>query len=174
MKTGDSGVPCLVVAALGESSMVVWQWSRFDELGVSALYEMLRRRQEVFIVEQDCPYLDADGVDPVCLHLLGWLEQADGTRELVASLRLVPAGVKYEEMSIGRVISTATVRGSGIGRALVEQAMAYIDAHHPGQAVRISAQQYLVRFYSGFGFVAVSEPYDEDGIPHVEMLRRPT
>lgn len=151
--------------------MIEWQWSAFDELGIHELYELMVKRQEVFVVEQKCPYQDADGVDPLCHHLLGWKHEADGKRELVTSLRFVPPGIKYDEMSIGRVISTAKARGTGAGKLLVAEALKRADSLYPGQTMRISAQQYLVPFYSGFGFIAVSEAYDEDGIPHVEMLR---
>ena len=143
-----------------------WHWSRFEELGVHALYEVLALRQRVFILEQG-PYLDADGLDPHAWHLLG----RDAEGRLVAYLRVVDPGFKYEEPSIGRVVTDKAVRGSGAGRLLVAEGVAGCDRLWPGLAVRISAQAHLQRFYGEVGFEALGEPYLEDEIPHVEMLR---
>jgi ElaA protein len=144
-----------------------WHWSRFEELGVHALYEVLALRQRVFILEQG-PYLDADGLDPHAWHLLG----RDGEGKLVAYLRVVDPGYKYDEPSIGRVVTDKAARGSGIGRLLVAEGVAGCDRLWPGLAVRISAQAHLQRFYGEVGFETVGDPYLEDEIPHVEMLRR--
>jgi ElaA protein len=144
-----------------------WHWSRFEELSVHALYEVLALRQRVFILEQG-PYLDADGLDPHAWHLLG----RDGEGKLVAYLRVVDPGFKYDEPSIGRVVTDKAVRGSGIGRLLVAEGVAGCDRLWPGLAVRISAQAHLQRYYGEVGFETVGDPYLEDSIPHVEMLRR--
>jgi len=149
---------------------VQWQWLAYDALSREDLYAILARRQEVFIIEQQCIYPDLDGIDPHAFHLLGWGEH-DGRRQLLAYLRCVHPGVKYAEISLGRVLSAGAARGTGIGRALIAEALRHVAQVYPSQAIRISAQLYLERFYAGFGFVRTSEPYDEDGIPHVEMLR---
>jgi len=145
---------------------VNWAWQRFAELGVDGLYDALQLRCRVFILEQG-PYLDPDGIDRHAWHLLG----RDAQGALVATLRLVDPGVKYAEPSIGRVVTAPEVRGTGIGRALVEQGVAGCDRLWPGRGVRISAQAHLERFYNGFGFERVGDVYDEDGIAHVQMLR---
>jgi ElaA protein len=147
-------------------SAVAWSWRRFAELGVDNLYDALQLRCRVFVLEQG-PYLDPDGVDRQSWHLLG--RDADGA--LTSYLRIVDPGIKYEEPSIGRVITAPEVRGNGSGRALMAEGMAGCDRHWPGRAVRISAQAHLERFYNGFGFVRVGENYIEDTIAHVEMLR---
>ncbi|WP_323844735.1 GNAT family N-acetyltransferase [Microbulbifer magnicolonia] len=155
--------------------MVRWQWLSFAELSSEQLYEILRARQEVFAVEQHCPYQDADGRDQVSRHLAGW-HQAGMHREsdhplLLAYLRVVFPGEKYAEPSIGRVLTTSSARGTGLGRELMRRALRHTQETFPGAPIRISAQQHLEKFYGEFGFVQASEPYDEDGIPHIEMLR---
>lgn len=150
--------------------MTNWQWATFDELAGADVYAMLALRQEVFIIEQNCVFPDADWVDQQSHHLLGW-QEVDGKRVLLSYLRCVAPGVKYPEPSIGRVISAPSVRGTGIGRLLFAEGLRRVNLVYPGQRVRISAQQRLEVFYTGFGFETTSAPYDEDGIPHVEMLR---
>lgn len=150
--------------------MTEWQWSSFADLPNTDLYEMLAQRQNVFVLEQQCLYQDLDGYDQDAWHLLGW-QVIDGKRQLAACLRVIAPGVKYPEMSIGRVLSTSVARGSGIGRALLAEGIARAEQLYPGHRLRIGAQQYLESFYGSFGFQTVSEPYDEDGIMHVEMLR---
>lgn len=147
--------------------MLHWSWSRFDDLGVQGLYDALQLRCRVFILEQG-PYLDPDGLDRASWHLLG--RDAAGT--LQACLRVVDAGVKYAEPSIGRVVTSPEVRGAGLGRALMAEGVAGCERFWPGRAIRISAQAHLQRFYRTFGFEAVGDEYLEDGIPHVEMLRK--
>ena len=142
-----------------------WLWSRFPELGVDNLYDALALRCRVFVLEQG-PYLDPDGIDRQAWHLLG----RDGHGTLQAYLRVVDRGVKYAEPSLGRVVVAPEVRGSGLGRALVSEGLARCAAAWPGQGVRISAQAHLERFYGGWGFQGVGEPYLEDDIPHLEML----
>ena len=144
-----------------------WVCRPFAALGVDALYALLRLRQEVFAVEQRCFYLDADGVDPACWHLLGW----SSGQQLQASLRIVPPGLKYADASIGRVVTAQEVRGHGVGQELVAKGVLRCRQLYPGARIRISAQAHLRKFYERFGFEAVSDDYLEDGIPHVEMLR---
>jgi ElaA protein len=141
-------------------------WHRFADLGVDNLYDALQLRCRVFVLEQG-PFLDPDGVDRQSWHLLG--RRDDGA--LVAYLRVVDPGVKYDGPSIGRVITAPEVRGNGSGRVLMAEGMAGCDRHWPGRAVRISAQAHLERFYNGFGFERVGDNYIEDTIPHVEMVR---
>jgi len=140
-----------------------WHDREFAELGVRELYAITALRERVFVVEQQCAYLDADGVDPQCRHL--WAE--DETRAIHAYCRLVPAGVKFAEVSIGRVITAPEARGTGLGKELMRRALAAVGA----VPVRIGAQAHLERFYGELGFGRASAPYDEDGIPHIEMLR---
>jgi ElaA protein len=149
--------------------MIRWQWSSFADLTAAQLYAMLALRQEVFVLEQACLYPDIDGLDPGAHHLLGWRSR-DGKQQLAAHLRCLAPGAKYEEMSIGRVVTSPAARGTGLGRELVAQGIALARRQHPGHAIRIGAQAHLERFYAGFGFVTVSEPYDEDGILHIDMV----
>lgn len=142
-----------------------WAWSRFAELGVDNLYDALALRCEVFIVEQ-APYLDPDGLDRMSWHLLG---RDDGA--LRAYLRVVDPGYKYDEPSIGRVVCARDQRGRGLGRELMRRGLDHCGAVWPGRAIRISAQAHLQPFYAGLGFEPVGGVYDEDGIPHIEMLR---
>jgi ElaA protein len=125
-----------------------WQWRTFDELTVAELYAALQLRQAVFIVEQQCPYLDADGSDAEAWHLLGWTAAAparagDAPRALGAYARVFRPGVKYAEASIGRVITNPLVRRSGMGRALMAEAVRRCAVVAPGESVRIGAQMYL-------------------------------
>ncbi len=149
---------------------VIWQWSRFADLSPHALYAALRARSEVFVVEQRCAFLDLDDADQEAWHLLGWAAR-EGVRPMAAYLRLVPPGGKYVEPSIGRVLTTAAFRRTGVGRALIEEGVRKSAEMHPAQGIRIGAQRYLERFYADFGFAPSSAPYIEDGIAHIEMLR---
>lgn len=151
--------------------MIEWQWSSFADLTVGQLYEMLALRQQVFVLEQTCLYPDIDGLDTGAYHLLGW-HTVDGRRVLAATLRCLAPGAKYEEMSLGRVVTSPAARGTGLGRELVAEGIAHAERQHPGHAIRIGAQAHLERFYASFGFVTVSAPYDEDGILHIDMLRQ--
>jgi ElaA protein len=149
---------------------IEWQWTRFSDLRPAELYEALRLREAVFVVEQNCAYPDADGRDPAAWHLLGWMEAEDG-RRLVAYARIFEPGVRYEEASIGRIVTAQEVRHSGLGRALMAEALRRVELVAPRQPIKLAAQRYLENFYSGFGFRTVSDPYLEDGITHVDMIR---
>lgn len=151
-------------------SAIRWVARRFRELDPDTLYALLQLRAEVFVVEQDCPYLDPDGKDrhPEALHLLGLAD--DGS--LAAYLRILPAGLSYPQVSFGRVLTAPAWRGRGLGDALVRAALAEIETRWPGADVQIGAQAHLQDYYGRHGFVASSAPYVEDGIPHVDMLRR--
>ena len=149
---------------------IEWQWSRFGDLSVLDLYTVMEQRQQVFVLEQHCLYPDLDGLDQDAWHLLGW-RSAGGQRQLAAYLRLLAPGVKFAEMSLGRVITTQAARGSGAGRVLIAKGIECAERCYPGGRIRIGAQQHLEAFYGSFGFERVSEPYDEDGIMHIDMLR---
>jgi ElaA protein len=148
---------------------LAWRCVPFDALAPRELQAIHRARQRVFTLEQQCAFLDADAHDEVAHHLAAWLA---GEAEPVAYARLLPPGAKYEEASIGRVLTSAAMRGRGLGRELMARALARVDALWPGAGVRISAQTRLEAFYASYGFVAVGLPYLEDGIEHTEMLRR--
>ncbi|WP_298834853.1 GNAT family N-acetyltransferase [uncultured Piscinibacter sp.] len=150
------------------ASEIRWRWCRFDALDVRELQAIYRARQQVFVIEQACVYLDADGADERAFHLAAWSPRQ---REPLAYARVVEPGVKYAEPSIGRVVTTAAARGTGLGRELMRRAVAHTAEAFPGQGIRISAQAHLARFYADFGFATVGDEYLEDGIPHVEMLR---
>ncbi|NEG69204.1 GNAT family N-acetyltransferase [Bifidobacterium choloepi] len=143
----------------------------FAELTTAELYAILRVRAAVFVVEQHCPYQDVDGLDEASLHLFAW--NADHT-ELVAYLRIMPAGVAYPgAVGIGRVLTDGE-RGTGLGGRLLRAAVAAIDDIYDHPIIRLAAQQHATGFYAREGFVPCSEPFDEDGIPHVEMIRPAT
>ncbi|HET9434877.1 MAG TPA: GNAT family N-acetyltransferase, partial [Chitinophagaceae bacterium] len=136
-----------------------WIIKKFDALTPHELYAILQLRSEVFGVEQNCVYQDMDNKDQVCFHLMGWQE----TR-LVAYTRLVPPGISYTEPSIGRVVTSRIVRGSGLGKTLVEKSIAEVLALYGKTPIKISAQFYLKKFYESFDFKQSGEIYDEDGI----------
>lgn len=138
----------------------------FDTLSSRELYEVLALRQRVFVVEQRCFYLDADGKDPDALHLLG----RRGDR-LVAYARILAPGARFAEHAIGRVVVAPEERGRGSARVLMERAIATITDAHGAVPIALSAQSHLERFYASLGFARRGDPYDEDGIPHVDMLR---
>lgn len=147
-----------------------WQNRAFSELSAAQLYAIVELRERVFVVEQTCAYLDADGLDLVSRHL--WAGPADPAAmtqpgAIHAYLRIVPAGAKFDEVSLGRIVTAPEARGTGLGRTLVRRGLDAVGA----VAVRIGAQAHLERFYGGLGFIRVSEPYLEDGIPHIDMLR---
>jgi ElaA protein len=152
--------------------MIQWQWKTFDELSTDNLYEILKVRQAVFSVEQDCVYQDVDDSDKTAWHLMAWDLSDSDTPSIHAYLRVVFPAYKYREPSIGRVLTVMQARGTGLGKELLMKALLNIEKEYPGQSVRISAQQYLRKFYAGYGFEQVSEPYDEDGILHIEMVKK--
>jgi ElaA protein len=146
---------------------LVWRYEPFARLTVFELYRILALRQRVFVVEQACPYLDCDGVDPASDHL--WTEGPGGVA--LASLRVVPGGAKYDEPSLGRVVTAPETRRLGLGRALMLEGIARARAAFGAVPLRIGAQKYLEHFYGSLGFVRASDDYVEDGIPHLEMMR---
>ena len=150
--------------------MLRWEWLPFDALDAPALYAIVAAREAVFVVEQRCPYLDADGRDPAAWHLVG--RGAQG--EVAAYLRVLLPGARFAEHSIGRVLTTAPYRGRGLGRELMRRGLARVAETFGPVPIRIAAQAHLADFYGSLGFIAAGETYDEDGIPHIDMLRSPT
>lgn len=144
---------------------VNWKVKSFQELTPGELYQVLRLRSAVFVVEQNCVYLDMDNKDQQALHLLGWMGE-----ELAAYARILDRGLSFKEASIGRVITSRTVRRQGAGKELMEQAIGILFERYGRQAIRIGAQAHLERFYRALGFVPEGEKYVEDGILHVEMV----
>lgn len=147
-----------------------WQWYQFEDFHRRELYAILALRQEVFIVEQRCAYLDCDGLDEAAWHLVGWKMPGEGYCPL-AYVRVLPPGTKNPLPVIGRLLTHPAIRRQGIAAHLLTQAINKIQGLYPGLSIRISAQHYLLNFYLRFGFVPVSEPYDEDGIAHIAMVR---
>ena len=149
---------------------LTWTLKPFDALTLTELYDLLRLRVEVFVVEQNCPFQDIDGTDDLAYHLLGHTE----TGELAAYARLFDAGISYEQVAIGRVAVARAHRRHGLGQALMRHAVAQCAVLFGPQPIKIGAQLYLEKFYQGFGFVQCGEGYLEDGIPHIPMLRGAT
>lgn len=149
-------------------SEIQWQCRQFDDLTAAQLYEILQLRTEVFVLEQDCVYQDMDGCDRGAQHVTGHL---DGS--LVCYSRLLEKGIKYATPSIGRVLTKQSIRRDGYGKVLMLKTLDYCEQLWPGEDTTISAQQYLEKFYRELGFTTQSEPYLEDGIPHIEMLLSP-
>ncbi len=139
----------------------------FDQLTLTELYAVLALRQEVFVVEQNCPYQDCDGKDQPAWHLLG----RNGQGTLVCYTRLLPAGVAYADYpSIGRVVSAPAARGTGAGKLLLARSIELCHELFGPRAIKIGAQTYLLHFYESFGFRSTGEEYLEDGIPHTKMV----
>ena len=160
----------MTVATPKAPSTLDWKLVRLDALTVAELYAVLQLRTEVFVVEQNCVFQDMDGADDQAMHLLGSQGAGGQGDALVAYARLFPAGVKFAEASIGRVITRASARGTGLGHMLVEQSIAAVHRLWGQQAIRIGAQTRLKAFYGQHGFVDVGLPYVEDGIDHLEMV----
>ncbi|MGH4119613.1 GNAT family N-acetyltransferase [Clostridium sp.] len=142
-----------------------WIIKKFNELSSDELYEILKLRSEVFVVEQECIYEDCDGKDKKSYHLF-----AEQNGEILVYLRILEKGVTYNEISIGRVLANKKYRGRGFAKQMMLRAIEFIEHYLNENEIRISGQEYLLDFYSSFGFVKVSEGYLEDGIPHIEML----
>jgi ElaA protein len=145
--------------------MTNWVCKKFGELTTEELYAILRLRSEVFVVEQNCVFLDMDNKDQNCEHLMAW--QGD---KLAGYARIVPPGISYSESSIGRIVSSPSARGKGVGRELLTQSIATLYQLHGKRVIRIGAQYYLKEFYESFGFEQAGAIYLEDGIEHIEML----
>lgn len=145
---------------------IQWKIKSFDDLTVHELYDLLRLRSEIFVVEQNCVYLDLDGKDKVALHLFGEFEG-----KIVAHARLFKAGITFEKSSIGRVTVDVNYRDRKWGHDLMCEAIAGIKYHFGESQITIGAQLYLKKFYENHGFIQTSEMYLEDDIPHIEMIK---
>ncbi|WP_157037951.1 GNAT family N-acetyltransferase [Photobacterium aquae] len=145
---------------------IQWQCLPFNQLTTDQLYELLKIRVDVFVVEQNCPYPELDEHDRTLgtHHLLGYLNN-----QLVAYLRLLPPGATYPNVSIGRVLTTMPARGTGIGHDLIREGLSCAEQLWPDNTIEIGAQSHLQKYYAGYGFIPTSEEYLEDGIPHIDM-----
>lgn len=144
---------------------LVWICKKFEDLTVAELYCIMKLRSEVFVVEQNCVYLDADGRDSASHHFCGWLHN-----QLVAYCRILPPGLAYPQASIGRVLTNIAHRKDGYGIILMQKAIKKTYELFDVTEIKIGAQQYLLQFYGNLGFVQTGEPYLEDNIPHIAML----
>lgn len=147
---------------------MIWTLKYFDALTTKELYEILKLRNEVFIVEQNCPYQDLDNKDLKAWHLMGIEDD-----QLIAYSRLLAPGISYSESSIGRIVSSPFARKTGMGKKLMDESIHQIQNLFHTTTIRIGAQLYLKKFYESFGFMQAGEPYLEDNIPHIIMLREP-
>ena len=145
-----------------------WKVKSWAELSLEEFYQIAQLRIDVFVIEQDCPYQDLDGKDQESIHL--WAEEEGG--EVLAYLRIVAPGVSYPQVAIGRVISSSKMRGAGLGIDLMKRGIEAINQQYGDVAIKLSAQQYLIKFYEKFGFQTVGEGYLEDDIPHIAMIRK--
>jgi ElaA protein len=144
-----------------------WKLKSFSELSTIELYAILKERTQVFVVEQECPYLEVDGKD---LHASHLYKEENG--EVIAYARLLPAGISYKEASIGRVMVKSEYRGKGLASELLKRGLNFIHNEWEETTVKIQAQEYLRGFYGSFGFRAITDPYLDDGIPHIDMVLR--
>ena len=149
---------------------IQWKITSFDRLDPDELYELLKLRVDVFVVEQNCPYPEIDGKDRhlETLHLIG----RNKDKELMAYLRILPPGLSFKQVSIGRVVVAKESRGQGISDVMLKKALDQINRTWPNENIHIGAQVYLKKFYESNGFEVVSKSYLEDGIPHIDMIRR--
>ncbi|MEP7256413.1 MAG: GNAT family N-acetyltransferase [Ferruginibacter sp.] len=141
-----------------------WIFKKFDELTAAELYAIMQLRNEVFVVEQNCVYQDADDKDQQSCHLAGW----DGAT-LVAYTRIIPPGIAYAEASIGRVVTSPKYRKTGAGKILMQESISNTFSQFNCSKIKIGAQVYLTKFYESLGFFKTGDEYLEDGIPHIEM-----
>ena len=138
----------------------------FNELSLNELYQILQLRSEVFVVEQDCVYQDIDGKDDKALHIIG-----DINGEIVAYTRCFDKGFYFEEAAIGRVVVKQEQRKYGYGHQIMKASIEAIKDHFGTEKIKLSAQQYLIKFYESHGFTSLGEGYLEDGIPHIAMVK---
>lgn len=147
-----------------------WQFKPYKELTLNEFHDIIALRLKAFVVEQDCSYLDLDGKDKKCYHLL----LRDGKGDIIATARILPAGLSYEEVGIGRVVLQSEFRGTGVGIELMDKCIQFAYEEFGVSPIRISAQKHLESFYNKNGFVSTGKEYFEDEIPHVEMLLTPS
>jgi ElaA protein len=140
----------------------------FSDIPAGKLYRILALRSDVFVVEQNCAYQDLDGKDEQSI----WVWAEDETGNVHATARLLPAGISYNEISIGRVCTSMESRRTGLGKSLMEECLNQCELIWGKQTITISAQQYLLKFYNELGFFEEGEMYLEDDIPHLKMKRK--
>lgn len=164
-----------------------WEYKALSDLSVTSLFEIYRLRQQVFVIEQQCIYEDIDSADKTALHVLGWIDDrgircaSENAKEsnypkeqspiLCAYLRIMGLENTAQTVSIGRVVIEMGSRRKGVGKQLLSTALDYIERIAPQATITLSAQHHLTDFYQILGFCVVSDPYDEDGIPHVRMVK---
>ncbi len=146
---------------------LIWKIKTFEELSTTELYEIIKARMEVFVIEQNCHYIDLDDYDQKAIHL--WAEK---NGEILAYCRIFDKSIKYPETSIGRVLTTKNGRGKNLGKQLMNFALNIIETRLKTSEARISAQDYLLKFYNHFGFQDTGKKYLEDNLPHTEMFRK--
>ena len=150
-----------------KAANILWTIVHFNDLSTRQLFDLMKLRTEVFVVEQDCPYQEVDEKDLSAYHVLGYTNK----KELIAVSRILPEGISYAEASIGRVAIKLSYRNLGLAHLLNERSIRYIETRLNTSSIRLSAQSHLRSFYEKHQFTVVSDEYLEDGIPHVEMLR---
>lgn len=139
-----------------------FQFMSFDQLSSQQLHDILQLREQVFQLEQKCLYPDVDGTDPIAMHVLYYAEQ-----QLQAYLRIFE---KNNTLHLGRIVIAKAARNQGLGKQLIQAGINYCSEHHPNKTIEISAQSHLQPYYEKLGFVRTSEPYDDHGIPHIDMV----
>lgn len=145
---------------------ITWKTIPFNQLSLKLFHDIIQLREEVFVVEQICPYLDVDGKDIDAFHVIGM----DGEK-VVATARILKPGVSYDEVAVGRVVVKENYRQHKLGHRLMEETISFIKAKFGLVPIRISAQTYLIKYYNSHGFEVISKEYLEDNIPHIQMLR---
>ena len=158
-----------VESPFSKNMNIIWYHKHFKELTTNELYHILQLRNEVFIVEQNCPFQDLDDKDLKCFHLIGF---DTDSQKIVAYTRIVPAGVSYEAASIGRVVTSPLARGGGIGRILMIKSIQLLEELYGEVPIQIGAQYYLKKFYESLGFEQIDKIYLEDGIEHILMRKK--
>ena len=149
--------------------MLNWQFKHYNDLLLNEFHDILALRIQVFVVEQNCPYQDLDGKDKKCYHLIC----RNGKGDVVGTMRILPPGVSYEEVALGRIVLAESVRGEQQGHEMMKEAMTFSKEEFGDVAIKLSGQKHLEGFYNKHGFKSTGKEYLEDGIPHVEMIYTP-
>lgn len=145
--------------------MLNWNFKHYSELSLNEFHDIIALRIKVFVIEQNCPYQDLDGLDKECYHLLTTNEK----NEVVGTARIIPPGLLYPDAGIGRIVLDESARGANNGHLLMKYSMQFIFTKFGQVDMKLSAQKHLEKFYNQHGFISTGKEYLEDGIPHVEM-----